>query len=60
MNTLCIKMDKSMIPEIIDQQCKWDDGSDFIYTSEPVKKVLTKEKAGPNYFLVGGPYKNYV
>lgn len=54
-----IMLDKKTIPESIDEQFKGINYKDCIATSKTVKEILTKEKTGPNYFLVGGPYQNY-
>lgn len=54
-----ILLDKESISEPIHVQFQGINYKDCMENSNAGNKSIKKEEAGPNYFLMGGPYKNY-
>lgn len=54
-----ILLDKETLAKTIDEEFEGINFKDCVIKQEAPKIILNKEKMGPNYFLVGGPYQNY-
>lgn len=52
-------LDKKRLAQTIYAKLHGINCKDCFVEQEPSKRTINKEKMGPNYFLVGGPWPNY-